>query len=128
MRVCFGIFHYDAVDAGLQPEQYLSRRLPLRHLPQELASRGHDVMAVHQLPSHGSLVENQVEYRLVRSPRWRRAITALSTAALRRQPARLEAATSAARPPGVPPSPARHCRPGCGRLAVANRITIAGPG
>ena len=97
MRVCFGLFHYDAVDSGLQPPQYLPRRLLLRHLPQELASRGHEVMVVHQFPSQGSFVENQVEYRLVRSPRWSRAIAAAGGAALRREPARLEAATSAAR-------------------------------
>ena len=97
MRVCFGLFHYDAVDAGLQPAQYLSRRLPLRHLPQELASRGHEVMVVQQSPSHGGFVENQVEYRLVRSPRWSRAIAAMAGAALRREPPRLEAATSAMR-------------------------------
>ena len=97
MRVCFGLFHYDAVDAGLQPEQFLLRRLPLRHLPQELASRGHEVLVVHQSPSHGSFVEGQVEYRLVRSPRWSRAIAAMAGAALRREPPRLEAATSAVR-------------------------------
>lgn len=97
MRVCFGLFHYDAVDAGLRPEQFLLRRLPLRHLPQELASRGHEVLVVHQSPSHGSFVEDQVEYRLVRSPRWSRAIATLSAPALRREPAWLEAATSAAR-------------------------------
>ena len=97
MRVCFGLFHYDAVDAGLQPEQFLLRRLPLRHLPQELASRGHKVLVVHQSPSHGSFVEGQVEYRLVRSPRWSRAIAAMAGAALRREPPRLEAATSAVR-------------------------------
>ena len=97
MRVCFGLFHYDAVDSGLQPPQYLPRRLLLRHLPQELASRGHEVMVVHQFPSQGSFVENQVEYRLVRSPRWSRAIAAAGGAALRREPARLEAALPAVR-------------------------------
>lgn len=97
MRVCFGLFHYDAADAGLQPEQFLLRRLPLRHLPQELASRGHEVLVVHQSPSHGSFVEDQVEYRLVRSPRWSRAMAAMAGAALRREPARLETATLAVR-------------------------------
>jgi len=97
LRLCFALFHYDAVDAGLQPAQYLERRLPLRHLPQELASRGHEVMVMHQCLRRLSFVENRVHYELVPSARWSRAIAALGGQILHRESSLLEAALPAVR-------------------------------
>lgn len=97
MRVCFALFHYDAADAGLEPAELLARRLPLRHLPQELASRGHQVMVVQQGPERLSFVENRVRYEVIPSPRWSRRVAEVAGRLLDREPERLEAATPAVR-------------------------------
>ena len=97
MRVCFALFHYDAADAGLKPAEVLARRLPLRHLPQELASRGHQVLVVQQGPGRLDFVENRVRYEVIPSALWSRWVAAVGGRVLNREPVRLEAATPAVR-------------------------------
>ncbi len=65
MKLCFALLYYDPRRAGDEPSRYLDAVPLLRHLPQALAARGHEVEAVAQFSRDAELEAGGVRYQLV---------------------------------------------------------------
>jgi glycosyltransferase involved in cell wall biosynthesis len=97
VRVCYALLYRDTADPEVAPERLLERRLMLRHLPREMAARGHETMVVQHFPTRVTLDDEGVRHELVPPSRWARAAAGVGGRLLSREPGYLEVATSAAR-------------------------------
>ena len=65
MRICYALLYNDT--ACTDPERFFERAPLMRHLPQAVADRGHEVDVVIVFSTDHTFVEGGVRYHFVRS-------------------------------------------------------------
>lgn len=91
MRLCYTNLYYAPAKVHLRPARYVDR-LGIRHLPEQMAARGHEVHVVQQFDQDVTFEENGVQYHFVATGRPLRALAALAGRLLQKPPVRLEMA------------------------------------
>lgn len=91
MRLCYTNLYYAAEKVHLGPACYVDR-LNIRHLPEQMATRGHEVHLVQQFDRDATFEENGVHYHFVATGRSARALAAFAGRLLQKPSLRLEMA------------------------------------
>lgn len=91
MKLCYTSLYYDPAMVHLRPPDYVDR-LGIRHLPEQMAAREHEVHVVQQFAYDADFAENGVHYHFVAAGRPARVLSILAGRLFQSSPVYLEMA------------------------------------